>query len=60
LYYRFAEDGGVGSSLMALKKKGEEEGSMAYQDTCCADNITPQMHIMFMLLVDQKLLIGEE
>jgi hypothetical protein len=39
LYYRFAEDAGVGSSLMAPKNKGEGEGRVTYQDTCGADNV---------------------
>jgi len=37
LYYRFAGDACVDSSIMALKNKGEGEGSVAYQGTCCAD-----------------------
>ena len=37
LYYRFAEDTSVGSSLMALKYRGEGEGSVAFHITYCVD-----------------------
>jgi len=43
MYYRFAGDVGVGSSLMALNKKGEGEGSVTCLDTCGADNVTQQL-----------------
>jgi len=39
LYYRFAEDAVVGSSLMAPKDKGEGKESVTYQGTCGADNV---------------------
>jgi len=60
LYYRFVEDAGVSSSLMALKNEGEGEGSVAFQDTCCVYNVTQQLKIMFIILEDQTLLSGEE
>jgi len=50
MYYRFAEDAGVGSPLMAPKNKGEGEGSVACHDTCGANNVTQQLQIMFMIL----------
>ncbi len=40
MYYRFAEDASVGSSLMALKDKGEGEGRVTCLDACGADNVT--------------------
>jgi len=60
LYYRFAGDVGVGSSLMAPKDKGEGEGSVACQKICGANNGTQQFQIMFMILEDQNILSGEE
>jgi len=45
MYYRFVGDASIGSSLMALKNKGEGEGSVTYQDTCGANNVTKQCRL---------------
>ena len=45
---------------MDLKNKGEGEASVTYQDTCCEDNVTQLLQIIFMLLEEQNLFCGEE
>lgn len=45
---------------MAPKNKGQGEGTVTYQDACGVYNITSKLQVMFMILEDQKLIIGEE
>ena len=60
MYYRFAENAGVSSSLMALKDTGEGEGNVTFQDTCGANIVHNSFKFLLMLLEDQKLLSGED
>ena len=39
IYYRVVEVAGVGSSLKALKNKGEGDGSGTFQDASDADKV---------------------
>lgn len=39
LYYRFTNDAGVGSSLMASKDKGEGEGGVAFFRTIAVQTL---------------------
>ena len=51
---------GVGSSLKALKNKGEGDGSEAFLDTCDAEKVQKSCKLCFMILEDQKLLSRED
>ena len=60
LYYRFAGDACVSSSLMDTKDKGEGEGRVTFHETCDADIVPSSCRLLLMLLEDQNLLNGEE
>ena len=60
MYYRFAKVAGVGSSLMALKDKGEGEGRVTYQTLVSSDKVQRSCILFFMLLEDKNLLNGED
>ena len=55
-----AEVASVGSSLKALKNKGEGDGSKTFQDACDADKVQRSCRLFSMLLEDQKCLSGED